>query len=204
MLRNSTLEGVKIPNVRERLIAMLFADDTTVYLSSNDSWETLKEILDLWCLASGAKFNIEKTQVIPIGSPGYRKEVLTTRKISMAQNAIPADVHIVCDGEAVRILGAFIGNLVDMAAPWTPILDRMQEKFDMWERTHPTIEGRRLLIQMYAGGLTQFLTRAQGMPESVLLQIQKMVSDFAWDNQGKTPVNKPTCVLTPIDRLQHM
>ncbi len=34
MLRDSELEGYKIPNVREKLIAMLFADDTTVSLQN--------------------------------------------------------------------------------------------------------------------------------------------------------------------------
>ncbi len=28
------------------------------------------------------------------------------------------------------------------------------------------------------------------MPDSVLMQVQRMICNFAWDNQGKTPVNK--------------
>ncbi|KAK0450872.1 hypothetical protein EV421DRAFT_1888685 [Armillaria borealis] len=137
MLCDSTLDGYKFPNDRDRLITMLFADDTTI----------------IW----------RKVQVIPIGSLGYKQTVLETRKTSPVQTAIPADVHIARDGEAVRIVGTL-------------------GEFDVWEKTHPTIEGRRLLIQMYVGELTQFLTRAQGMPDSVLLQIQKMISNFAWDN----------------------
>ncbi|PBK71803.1 hypothetical protein ARMSODRAFT_1016797 [Armillaria solidipes] len=108
------------------------------------------------------------------------------------------NVHIAKDGEAVRILGAFIGNEVDMAALWLSILDKMQEKFESWESTHPTIEGRQLLIQMYASGFTQFLTRAQGMLSSVLERTQKIVHNFAWDNQGPTPINR-TIQSAPID-----
>ncbi|KAK0473529.1 hypothetical protein EDD18DRAFT_1092086 [Armillaria luteobubalina] len=59
----------------------------------------------------------------------------------------------------------------------------------MWERTHPTIKGRHLLVQIYAGGMTQFLTRTKGMPVLVHKSLQKMICDFAWDNQGKVPVN---------------
>ncbi|PBK85250.1 hypothetical protein ARMGADRAFT_942241 [Armillaria gallica] len=190
MLCDSSLEGYRIPNVKDRLIAMLFTDNTTVYLSNRDSWEELRSILDLWCQASGAKFNIEKTQVIPIGNLDYRCAVVEMRRIGLMQDAIPVNVHIAHDGEAVRILGAFVGNAVDMAAPWTQILDHIQEKCDMWEWMHPTIEGRRLLIQIYAGGLTQFLTQAQGMLDSVLMQVQRMICNFAWDNQGKTSMNK--------------
>jgi hypothetical protein len=32
-----------------------------VYLDSSDDFETLTDILDEWCIASGAKFNIGKT-----------------------------------------------------------------------------------------------------------------------------------------------
>ncbi|KAK0202064.1 hypothetical protein DFS33DRAFT_1351816 [Desarmillaria ectypa] len=42
------------------------------------------------------------------------------------------------------------------------------------------------------------LTRAQGMPESVLEQIQKMIRDFVWDNQGPAPVNM-TILAAEID-----
>ncbi|KAJ6554397.1 hypothetical protein B0H19DRAFT_852533, partial [Mycena capillaripes] len=70
MLRNSNLKGYKVPNLREKLVTTLFADDTTVYLFEQDSYEELEAIL--WCRASSAKFNSGKTEVIPIGSPEYR------------------------------------------------------------------------------------------------------------------------------------
>ncbi|KAF5333970.1 hypothetical protein D9758_017279 [Tetrapyrgos nigripes] len=38
MLRNSTLQGFKIPGVTERLIANLFVDDTTVFLAVTDDF----------------------------------------------------------------------------------------------------------------------------------------------------------------------
>lgn len=128
MLRVSELEGYRIPNLKEHIVAMLFADDTTVYLSKNDKFEHLLEILDQWCIASGAKFNINKTVVIPIGTPEYRSEVIVKRKIGDNQSEIPEDIQIAPDGEASRILGAFLGNNVDDAAPWTSILEDIESR----------------------------------------------------------------------------
>ncbi|EEB98202.1 hypothetical protein MPER_02334 [Moniliophthora perniciosa FA553] len=71
-LRNSCLEGFEIPGIDEKLVANLFADDTTVFLSENDNFEDLKQILDGWCIAAKAVFNIAKTQVIPIGELQYK------------------------------------------------------------------------------------------------------------------------------------
>jgi hypothetical protein len=60
-LRNSeNLHGYKIPNVTNRIIINLYADDTTIFLSKEDKYSDLEEILSIWCLASGAKFSMEK------------------------------------------------------------------------------------------------------------------------------------------------
>ena len=82
MLRKSNLEGFKIPRKKEHLIATLFADDTTTYLSRNDDFDDLTSILEDWCIPSGAKFNISKTEVIPIGTPNHRAAVLQTRYLN--------------------------------------------------------------------------------------------------------------------------
>ncbi|EIW60552.1 uncharacterized protein TRAVEDRAFT_105237, partial [Trametes versicolor FP-101664 SS1] len=71
-LRKSGLRGLRIPGEAERLIAKLFADDTTVYLSSNDEYADVCEVTARWCRAARARFNAEKTEILPIGSPEYR------------------------------------------------------------------------------------------------------------------------------------
>ncbi len=69
--------NIDTPDNHQRAILALFANDTTVFLSKNNSPKTLFKILDKWCSASGAKFNKDKMVVIPVGSENYRKEVNT-------------------------------------------------------------------------------------------------------------------------------
>ncbi|KAE9395179.1 hypothetical protein BT96DRAFT_1044975, partial [Gymnopus androsaceus JB14] len=59
-----------------QLIMNLFADDTSAFLDATDNLEDLQKILDKWCLASGAKFNLGKTNIIPIGTEEFRKVVI--------------------------------------------------------------------------------------------------------------------------------
>ena len=63
MLRLSNLKGFEIPGARDKLITTLFADDTTVFLSKFDKFRDLKAILNKWCIASGACFNVSKTEI---------------------------------------------------------------------------------------------------------------------------------------------
>ena len=183
-LRNcNELEGLNIPGVDGKLIVNLFADDTTVYLSKNDKFDTVEKLLATWCAVSGAKFNIEKTEIIPIGNTIHRKRIIETRKIH-PEDAEPMNIkiHIAKDGESVRSLGAWIGNSVNDLTPWETIIDKIVRKLNIWARSHPTLYGKRLITQAVVGGHTQFLTKAQGMPPHIEEAIKKLIRDFIWDN----------------------
>lgn len=68
-IRNAAnIGGIPIPGKQDTLKVKLFTDNTTVYLSNNDKFEDLQHILTEWCCMSGTKFNIEKTEIIPLGN----------------------------------------------------------------------------------------------------------------------------------------
>jgi hypothetical protein len=66
-----SLEGLKIPGIEEKIIVTMFADDTNLYLKCDDRMDHVQTILEEWCHASGAKSNIEKTEIIPLGSEAH-------------------------------------------------------------------------------------------------------------------------------------
>ena len=176
------LEGFEIPGIKEKLIVSLYADDTTVYLSESDSYTTLQGILTSWCLASGAKFNLEKTEIIPIGTQTHRERIWSTRKVSIDDPPLHLDIRVAKDGNAVRCLGAWIGNNTKAAEPWEPILDKIRSTLQRWNKGHPTLDAKRHIVQMFVGGMTQFLTAAQGMPRQIEDTLVKIVREFIWDS----------------------
>ena len=150
-IRSSNIRGINIPNLKEKAVTSLFADDTTVILTEHDSFSELIAILDEWCEVSGAKFNIEKTEIIPIGSPEYRRKLVETRDLNGTGETIPEQIHIARDHDATRILGAWVGNQVDPEEPWRKITETIEKDFKRWEARYPTLEGKRLIVQMIAG-----------------------------------------------------
>ncbi|EIW55530.1 uncharacterized protein TRAVEDRAFT_102996, partial [Trametes versicolor FP-101664 SS1] len=179
-LRTSSIGGFSIPGAAERLVSALFADDTTAFLKETDSFDDLLEILGKWCAASRAKFNDDKTEVIPVGSPAYRDSVITTRKLAHGSQPLPLGVRIVPDRQPVRVLGAWIGNVVDQAAVWGPMIDTVRRNLERWGLRNPTMYGRKLIVGMEVGGRTQFLAKAQGMPTSVEQVLERTISSFVW------------------------
>ncbi|KAF5336214.1 hypothetical protein D9758_017782 [Tetrapyrgos nigripes] len=199
MLRNSELKGYEIPGEKEKLIANLFADDTTVFLSAEDDFEILQKILDKWCIASKAKFNIAKTEIIPIGTATYRARVINTRTTKDGQTPLPEWLHIAVEGEATRILGAWFGNGISNTSVWEPTLEKIDTRLEHWNKGHPTMEGRCHIVQMVIGGMTQYLTQVQGMPKPIEKKMSKRIQNFVWAEKQKNPVNKST-VHGPIEQ----
>lgn len=92
MIHDSHLLGIEIPGEVKRLITTLFADDTTVFLSKNDSFRDLQIILSLWCRALGVKFNVEKMEILPIGPKEFRDKLLRWRHGLASHKQIPENI----------------------------------------------------------------------------------------------------------------
>lgn len=75
------IKGYSIPGLKDKLTINLFADDTVLYLSEEDQYDKVTRILDWWCEILGAKFNKEKTEIIPIGTKAHRDKIIQTRKL---------------------------------------------------------------------------------------------------------------------------
>jgi hypothetical protein len=200
LIRNSGLKGVKIPGKDEELVVSLFADDTTVFLSCADSLKKLWEILRVWCAASTAKFNDNKTVLLPFGSPFYREKVIQDRRLNdnTPLGSIEDKFKIVPDGQTCRMLGAWIGNNVPYITPWPSVLEKISKDLERWKLTTPTLEGKQHIINMVIGGRTQYLTKVQGMPKEIEETLIKTEHHFLWDGK-KARVAHETMLLNITD-----
>ncbi len=205
MIRKSTIKGYNLPKCDEVLKAVLFADDTTVYLSHLDDFNTLQKLLDTWCSAAKARFNISKTEIIPIGEPEYRSEMAETYRLTGEWKNFPKGVHVAQEGEAVRILGAFLGNGIDQEAIWSLVLSKivamrqpLMQVISRWKKGHATLQGKKHVVQMIIGGITQYLTTVQRMPEIIRQRLNKVLRDYLWDDRHNSLVGL-THTFLPIE-----
>src|SRR5258708_2997641 len=136
----NNVKGLEIttPTETHRAILFLFMDDAAVFLAEDNHPESLFEILDKWCQASGTSFNNDKTIIIPIGSEAYRKRVLDSRKLSQTSNhTFKGSIHILKDGESTRYLGAHIRNQTTNDEPWPKIINEIEHTLNNWNKANP-------------------------------------------------------------------
>ncbi|THU92327.1 hypothetical protein K435DRAFT_672297, partial [Dendrothele bispora CBS 962.96] len=198
MIRQSDdIKGFHIPNIRETLKVTLFADDTTVYLSESDNFTSLEKILNTWCTVSTAKFNIEKTEILPLGMKTFRDHLVETRKMKPDHEPIPDNITIDADSISMQTLGGWVGNHADRNDPWIKVIDKIKQMFDKWEKSKPTFDGRILIIQYELTSRCQFTTATQGMPDNIIKILNKMINDFLWE--GSVPRVKRETLQRPKD-----
>ncbi|KAH9852908.1 hypothetical protein C2E23DRAFT_690728, partial [Lenzites betulinus] len=179
-LRASPLAGIEVPGLPERIVSTMFADDTTVFLRSTDSYNLMNDILDKWCEGSRAKFNGPKTVIIPIGPTSSRDRLRKERSMVDGGPPLPPEVKILEEGEGTRVLGAWIGPAYDDCGPWARVTETIKSNLERWERRNPTLKGRQVIVNMELGGRTQYLARVQGMPSAVEAHLEKLGSRFLW------------------------
>ncbi|KNZ71277.1 hypothetical protein J132_00082, partial [Termitomyces sp. J132] len=102
-------------------------------------------------------------------------EMITTRKQRGSNMIILEDIKIAGDGEAMHLLGAFIGNRVENTSVWTPTLEAITRELKRWGLGKPTMKGRCLIVNMVVGGHTQYRAQVQGMPKPIKDQLTRMI-----------------------------
>ncbi|EJD37242.1 hypothetical protein AURDEDRAFT_73473, partial [Auricularia subglabra TFB-10046 SS5] len=188
----SHLQGYQVDGLLQKLIVSLYADNTTVYLSEGDLYGDLLKLLEDWCLALGAKFNVLKTEIIPLGTEEYRRGLIDSRKLNDADTAIPTSIRIAEDGAPTRILGSWPGNALGSVNAWSVVVEKVEKDLSKWNRTHPTLNGRALIAQIVVGGYTQFLTAAEGMLLNVEKKLDRLITEFVWQDSKPHPINIDT------------
>jgi len=143
LCNSQKIKGYNIPRLQERIIVNMYTDDTTIYLSQEDKYTNLEDILQCWCLASGAKFNLEKTKILPIGLIAHQARVLRTCKINVQDTPWHKQIRIASDGNPIRTLGAWVGNNIKNATSWEPVLRKIEKKPHTMEYRPPYLRRQK-------------------------------------------------------------
>jgi len=158
------LKGFKIQGIQEKILVSLFADDTLVYMNKKDKRQTLEKMINTFCKASPAKFNKEKTEILPIGSEKYRKQVIEKRQTSESkEDKIPEEIRIVKDKETLRTLESYMGNKVNQVTQWNQILKKQKDVLNTWTTLNLATAGKELILKSLVQSRALFLATVNGM-----------------------------------------
>lgn len=77
-------------------------------------------------------------------------------------------------------------------------MEKIENTLKIWKRGHPSLKGKKHIVQMMVGGQTQYMSNVQGTPDSVEKEIIKIIRNFAWDDK-RASINLQM-LYQPIDK----
>ena len=141
--------------------------------------------------------------MIPLGNINQRDRIRATRSINGINGTPILDhIKIAAESEPIQSLGVWVGNGLVQVDTWARTLEKIDAALDQWELGHPTMEGRRFIILMVVGGMTQYLTKVQGRPAEIERKLEKRIRNFLWAEKtitsGWRAASRPTILFHAV------
>ena len=183
-IRKSILKDFKIQGLEEKILVSLFADDMLVYMNENDNKKTLERIIENFYEVSTAKFNNQKSEILPMGTKEYRNNMIETRTVNKTTNdKIDQAIRIVKDNDSLRTLGAYIGNNSKTSIQWEEILKRQSKILKSWSKMSLSAKGKELIIKALIQSRALYLVTTNEMPKSIAQRMTSQMKSFMWEGK---------------------
>ena len=176
------LEQFEIEEVLITLL-LLFADDTEVFLKNIGMIKVLMKRMDEFGKATNAKINVDKTEIIPLGS--YR--------VSEKPQDIPG--KWINDGEYVIHLGIPVGNKINLTEYWKNFDSQIKTTIEkVIKNNHYTPKGNSLLTKSLISSKFNFIAHHLHIPAKMIESWEKAIQNAHWNEKNKHRVGYETMI----------
>ena len=163
------IRGLSLPrNPHPLPVLSLYADDTSVIVSSDLGILSVFEVYGSFEKGSGSKLNLGKCEGLWLGSWRDRAE---------------APVAINWTSSKIKVLGIFIGNVGIEEANWLPRIEAVRNCLNSWRHRALSFKGKTLVLNALALSKIWYVGSLVVMHPWAKLQLDKLIYDFLWSGK---------------------
>lgn len=169
LAHNGDIRGIELPDGQMSLLYQ-YADDTTVTVRDKESVGAVFRSVEQYGRASGAKVNIEKSEIMFVGGDRIdRCEIgLKERK------------------DYFRVLGVNLG-IADREGrdmQYEGIVNSIKKMLGFWKMRGLKLKGKVIVVNALVMSKLVYVMNVLDMPERVSKEVERMVSEFLWGGKG--------------------
>jgi len=168
------VKGLAVPGLAPVKV-MLYADDVNLFLGENDSVQEVSDCLTSVSKTIGSKFNMDKTDVKPVGPHDFQLACYTQQ--DMGGRSLPG-AHILPPANPLRILGVWIGSRDFASDRWVQIDKHIKKIISQWRAIGASARNRSLLAKALMLSRCHFLMDGNGIPPNMLNRIGNKIMNF--------------------------
>ena len=175
-LLNSLRENVSkyalnVPSIHESCVISAYADDVSIFITSDDGFALVRQIYKLFSSASAACLNEKKSQGLWVGCWTGRNDT---------------PLNFSWNSEGLPFLGVFLGNTVNYCKQnWVKCKDRLNKTFQSWSRLSYSLsfKGKVLIANQLAASKIFHFLAVLPPPENILNELQNQIVNFVWSGK---------------------
>lgn len=182
--KDKKIKGVHIPGGGGEVLKISqYADDTTLFLTTEKELERATELTEIYGRASGSKVNIEKSSIMLWGK--WDRQKMQTYGFNICHDGL-------------KILGVVFYREDSEKKNWVEKLAKIKTKMDIWRTRKLTISGRVLVIKSDILPTLIYLAGVYPVPVRLKLEISRAVFSFIWG--GKYEWVKRQTMYEPVEK----
>jgi len=154
---------------------MLYADDINLFLSVSDDIDKISSCLAVASFAIGSKFNMDKTDVKPLGPTAFAQACFDDQSMD---GALLPGAYILPPADPLRVLGVWVAA-TDLAAPrWAQIHRHNTRLIKQWRAIGASVQNRALLAKALLQSRCYHLLDGNGIHPSTLRKMSQQIQNF--------------------------
>ncbi|KAL3688085.1 hypothetical protein R1sor_014394 [Riccia sorocarpa] len=176
--REGKLHGLQITG-QKTLLHNLFADDSGVTIrAEQEDFQELQEAIRCYECISGAKLNLKKSTVIPLGLSEVPDWLTRT------------GCHIAKKGEIIRYLGFPIGWGISEDDQKAYVTSKMKKKLGSWKYKLLSFTGRLVALQHVVRSTPVHLLACLNLQKQAMDELEAISRCFLWgqNNEGRPKI----------------
>ena len=181
MRMRHTLSGISCYGLPPAKLLM-YADDMNLFVSTSENFRKLRSVLDDSTLAIGCRFNLNKTDILIVGSMAHRSTPSHDDIKQCFDEAyfLPANTPL-------RVLGMWVGS-PDRASPrWKQILAHIKKLASQWNGIGASLLNRVLLAKALMLSRCYYLLDGNSIPPAILRKISNIIQRFVRGSYSTAP-----------------
>lgn len=165
ILKDPLIDGFQLPDNSCVKLGQ-YADDTSVFVGSDQALRALIALFSRYENASGAKLNVGKSHGLLFGSWKDR-------------GRLPVDLR--WTNTSIVLLGCRIGN--DVTPDWSALLEKFKTNLSLWKRRELSFRGRALVANTLGLSIFWYQATLFAMPKTVIFATGKLLFPFVWQKK---------------------
>src|SRR5258706_663194 len=161
---------------------LMYADDMNLFMSALEDFRLVRQVMDDSSLAIGCKFNLDKTDVLVVGSLEHR-----SNGSHEAVTACFEGAYVLPDNSPLRVLGVWI-NSPDRATPhWKQIISHIKKLVSQWNSIGTSLLNRVVLAKALMMSRCYYLLDGNSIPPHLLQKLNNIILRFVRGSYSSAP-----------------